>query len=257
MSTPTSAGPSDSAMHGSTTIDPGEVPPDVAHSRQEKAEREEQSRKAHEELLLARKEQAYVNNKRTNFELLHMLERRAIPTASKSAKGIGFYTHVGGVTKAPRFPHERYVQADPVFLPIGGPKRITRKGKRTSELDANVARLWGDFQALFQKEEDRLKETKMNLADLAKRYVPLEKPKQQTAPLQRGSPVEQQRLWQRSLSLQKDIVPPERRHSTGILESNSLERRHSENVGCTQKSRNESTTTNAYEPSRDPRLHRR
>ena len=232
--------------------------PSGFHSAEDMARRDEQARKGQEELVLARKEQAYVHHKRINLELLRMLERPATPEAATSAKGIGFYTHVGGTPRVPRFPHEKYVQAEPEFLPVGGPRRITSKGNRLSELDGNVERRWREVQTLVQKEEAVVKETGTNLADLTKRYVPLEKPKLRAARPQRESPAQLVRSWQQGAKLHNEISSQARRHSTGIiLSANPPARRPSGDIDLIRRSPNGIATTNTYEPSRDPRLQRR
>lgn len=257
MVTPASAGPSGlrSAIQWTATADSSTVPPEVISGRNELAEREEQLRKAREELD---QEQAHVNNKRMSLQLLHMLERPSKPDAPTSAKGIGFYTHVAGTPKIPRFPHEKYVQAEPEFLPLGGPRRITRKGDRLSELDGKIEKRWRDVQTLVQKEEDFSKKTAMTLPDLAKRYVPSERP-MLAARLHGESPSRQVQLQRRDVQVQNGISSTGRRHSAGTTSTSPLARRPSGGVEFLQSFRGGITAPNrsTYEPSRDPRLQRR
>ncbi|CBX97011.1 hypothetical protein LEMA_P101420.1 [Plenodomus lingam JN3] len=232
----------DSSMQQSTTgqssnDDQPDQPPDEVRMREERAKQAEILR---EELALARKEQAFVAQRRMNLELLDMLKRPAKLKSKPSAKGIGLYTHIEGVSKPPMLTHERPAKGEPEFLPIGGPKIVIRNGPRSSALDDDVARLWNEVQRVVRTEEAFCKQNESSPDELNQRYAALEVP-DPTPQAHIERPTQETQVQQQDVEMQDDMM---------LQEGNS-------GPALSGVSSTTIPTANIYEPSRDPRLQRR
>ncbi|KAI8943666.1 hypothetical protein NX059_001650 [Plenodomus lindquistii] len=261
-------------MDRATNYDDSNLPPDVARMRQERKDKAKQIEKARNNeqaqhtFALFREARVSMVRKRVNSELLGKLQRPAKPNAPKSIKGIGLYTHVKG-TK-PRCPHETSVE--PVFLSIGGPNLVFRKGTRDCALDEDVAKLWNEVQSNVQKEDAFCQEAVLGSEDLKNRYGALDVPVFTAQPqVEPTAPIQ---LQQRDVELQEDIDFQARRNSFGYMgaargarrpswgrEASQQRREEREHEDRGRLSRRDSGTTvaaaNTYEASRDPRLSRR
>ncbi|KAF2024985.1 hypothetical protein EK21DRAFT_14308, partial [Setomelanomma holmii] len=84
---------------------------------------------------------------RVNRELINALKTPCPPNAAASIQGIGLYTHIASqVQTASSSMHETHTKvSDPVFMPIGGPKRL--------KLGTNVvqARVSNEVKEIYER----------------------------------------------------------------------------------------------------------
>ncbi|KAF1844925.1 uncharacterized protein K460DRAFT_416279 [Cucurbitaria berberidis CBS 394.84] len=202
---------------------------------------------------------------RINHELVTIFKRPCPPNSTPTAKGIGLYTHVAGPVKIPIFPHERYMENDPEYLPVGGPREVGNKTGLEGQTAEEVKKVWHEVMDAMQEERKVLGPRKRSARELKERYAALDVPGARAPPRLEALVVPQ-------VAGREDIVAPEhsttpqsaglrltgRRpsgvsglaHETGAtgdvtMGGTEIERRGS---GSALKSGNQ------YYPSRDPRI---
>ncbi|KAF2826553.1 hypothetical protein CC86DRAFT_370511 [Ophiobolus disseminans] len=114
---------------------------------------------------------------RINSELIEVFKRSCPVDTTPSIQGIGLYTHVAPPAPPPAppplFPHMHCTQksANPVFLQIGGPARIS---KEVSVLEAPVSeemkRGWKAVQEAMDTEMEHVGTTELDIGSLNERY---------------------------------------------------------------------------------------
>ena len=117
---------------------------------------------------------------RINSELVVLFKRPCPPNSNPTAKGIGLYTHVEAPAKTPQFPHERYVKSDPVFLPIGGARRVGRTGILGAQMSDEIRQVWKDLRDAVDEEEKVTGNAGSSAEDLKERYGGLDVPEKAT-----------------------------------------------------------------------------
>lgn len=196
---------------------------------------------------------------RINRELIGLLNAPASSNSGPtSIQGIGLYTHVA----AP--PSSDGSNANPVFLPIGGPNRI-RKDPNAIEapLDEEVKRVWQKLEAAVNEEEKHAGRNDMSLEDLKERYGVLDAPNGATEP-EPEPDTEAVQTWQSQQQFQQALAQL-RRISQGAAKSKDavMSGMDEEGKGETSAaatassalSNGTSSTTkgNVYDEGRDPR----
>ncbi|KAF1829870.1 hypothetical protein BDW02DRAFT_465412, partial [Decorospora gaudefroyi] len=140
---------------------------------------------------------AAVRKARMNADLIRMFKRPCPPETDPTIKGIGLYTHVEGPPKIPLYPHQKYLDPEPEFLPLEKP--LGSEGT-SSQMSEDVRKLWEEVRDIIQAEEEAIGTTELGLKELKKRYGGFDAPETASVPAQ------QVVLQQQDAAMQEEIA---------------------------------------------------
>jgi hypothetical protein len=134
---------------------------------------------------------------RINNEMVSCFKLPCPVNTNLSIQGIGLYTHVAAQTQG---------NSNPVFLPIGGPKRVAKdESCLEAPVSEEVDQVWQHVQLAVKDAERQPGQGGMSVDKLKERYGALDAPEQKTiTPQQAQVQIQLQRVQEMARKIEKD-----------------------------------------------------